>query len=109
MMQCHRTNRTGRVFVKRNEEERDLSLEELQDASEAGNKVIENGLLHFGANIKGIMQWKISKRMEHYDMKNFLGLPTFFITFSAADSHWHGGHAFVPPTGLTNHRCQRYN
>ena len=52
MMQCHRTNRTGRVFVKRNEEERDLLLEELQDASEAGNKAIENGLLHFGANIR---------------------------------------------------------
>ena len=34
------------------------------------------------------MQWKLSRRMELYDMIDFLGIPTFFMTLSAADTHW---------------------
>ena len=79
MLQRHRANQTGRVFVKRNEEERGLSLEELRESLNAGNKAIEHGLLHFDANIKGTMHRKISKRMELYDMVEFLGFPTFFV------------------------------
>ena len=88
MIQRQRANETGRVFVRRNEEQRDIPLEDLRTALQEGQNAIEWGLLHFGSSIRGTTQWKLSKRLELADMIAFLGMPTFFITFSAADLHW---------------------
>ena len=88
MIQRHRASETGSVFVKRNEEDRDMTMEELRNALAEGNRGIEAGLTHFGGKIRGTAQWKYAKRLELSDMIEFLGLPTFFVTFSAADNHW---------------------
>ena len=53
----------------------------------SGSRAIEFGLTHFAGHIRGTLQWKLSKRLELYDMVDFVGLPTFFLTLSAADSH----------------------
>ena len=74
--------------MKKKEEERDLPLEELRNLLRSGNKALEFGLTHFAGHIRGTLQWKLSKRLELHDMVDFVGLPTFFITLSAADSHW---------------------
>ena len=54
----------------------------------SGSRAIEFGLTHFGGHIRGTLQWKLSRRLELYDMVEFIGLPTFFLTLSAADAHW---------------------
>ena len=86
---------TGKVFMKRNEKNRNISIEELQEQLRLGPKALEFGLVHFGAHIRGTMNWKLSKRMELYDIVDFIGLPTFFITLSAADLHWPDLHVLM--------------
>ena len=86
--QRQRANETGSVFVKLNEESRAMSAVDLLSALNTGDTNIINSLLRFGSSIRGTSQWKLAKRYELLDMINFKGLPTFFITFSAADLHW---------------------
>ena len=88
MLQRRRASETGRVFMKRNENQRAMSLDELNELLQHGNKSIEIGLMHFGSNIRGTKMWKVSKRLELKDMIDFIGPPTFFCTCSCADVHW---------------------
>ena len=74
--------------MKKNEGDRNISLEELRDGLRLGQKTLEYGLVHFGGHIRGTMQWKLSKRMELYDIIDFIGLPIFSITLSTADPSW---------------------
>ena len=88
MIQRQRVNQTGQVYVKMDENQRAMPAEELSNLLNAGNTNILNSLLHFSSGFRDTMQWKMSKRLELYDMIEFKGMPTFFITFSAADTHW---------------------
>ena len=40
-------------------------------------------------NLRGTAPWKKARRGELRDLVATIGLPTFFVTLSAADLHWH--------------------
>ena len=65
-----------------------MSAEELQRLLSGGNTSIQNKLMYFGSSLRGSLQWKKTRRSELLDLIDEKGLPTFFITLSAADLHW---------------------
>ena len=88
MLQRKRATQTGRVFLKRDEEARNMTAEELQQILDAGNRSLEGQLQYFGSTLRGTPQWKNARRFELLDLIEELGMPTFFFTTSAADIHW---------------------
>ena len=88
MLQRKRATQTGRVFLKRDEEARNMTAEELQQILDAGNRSLEGQLQYFGSTLRGTPQWKNARRFELLDLIEELGMPTFFFTTSVADIHW---------------------
>ena len=88
VVQRRRAAQTGTVFVNHADGQADMTLEELQELLRSGDTAISNRLFHFGANLRGTPAWKIGRRGELLDMIETLGLPNFFITWSAADMQW---------------------
>ena len=46
-------------------------------------------------NLRGTAAWKKARRGELRDLVATIGLPTFFVTLSAADLHWHFLHETI--------------
>ena len=88
VIQRKRASQTGRVFLRRDEEARDMTAEELQQLLAAGNRSLEYQLQYFGSTLRGTPQWKRARRAELLDVIEEMGMPTFFFTTSAADIHW---------------------
>ena len=88
MVQRRRAAQTGTVFVNHADGQADMSLDELQELLRAGDSAISKRLFHFGAGLRGTPSWKGARRGELLDMMDTLGLPHFFMTWSAADTQW---------------------
>ena len=88
LLQRKRAAQTGRMFMRRDEEARGISAEELQELLAGGNRYIENQLHYFASSLRGTPQWKLARRFELLDLIEEVGMPTFFVTTSAADLHW---------------------
>ena len=88
LLQRKRAAQTGRVFMRRDEEARAISAEELHELLAGGNRSIENKLHYFARSLRGTLQWKLARRSELLDLIKEVGMPTFFLTTSAADLHW---------------------
>ncbi|KAF0310335.1 hypothetical protein FJT64_018670 [Amphibalanus amphitrite] len=74
--------------MKRDEEARGISAEELQQVLAGGNRTIEHQLHYFASSLRGTPQWKRARRFELLDLIEEVGMPAFFLTTSAADLHW---------------------
>ena len=74
--------------MRRDEEARAISAEELHELLAGGNRSIENKLHYFARSLRGTLQWKLARRSELLDLIKEVGMPTFFLTTSAADLHW---------------------
>ena len=88
LLQRKRAAQTGRVFMRRDEEARGISAEELQQVLAGGNRSVEHQLHYFASSLRGTPQWKRARRSELLDLIEEVGMPTFFFTTSAADLHW---------------------
>ena len=82
-LQRTRAAQTGRVFMRRYEEARGISAEELRELLTGGNRSIENQLHYFASSLRGTPQWKHARRSEPLDLNEEVGMSTFFFTTSA--------------------------
>ncbi|KAK3922297.1 ATP-dependent DNA helicase [Frankliniella fusca] len=78
----------GRVFIKNNPQYRNMTAAQLKQRIEAGERNILKQALYHGNKLKGTRQFWQSRCGELLDMVNQLGVPTLFMTLSAADLHW---------------------
>ncbi|KAK3919299.1 ATP-dependent DNA helicase [Frankliniella fusca] len=78
----------GRVFIKNNPQYRNMTAAQLKQRIEAGERNILKQALYHGNKLKGTRQFWQSRCGELLDMVNQLGVPTLFLTLSAADLHW---------------------
>ena len=56
---------------------------------------MSNRLEWWSQNLRGTAAWKKARRGELRDFVATVGLPTFFVTLSAADLHWHYLHETI--------------
>ena len=52
------------------------------------SSALSNRILHFASALRGTCQYWMKQRSRLISMVNTLGLPTVFLTHSAADIHW---------------------
>ena len=60
-----------------------------------GDDAIHKKLSYWGASMRGSAAWKRARRGELQELIAVLGLPTFFLTLSAADLHWAALHDLI--------------
>ena len=83
-----RAIQTGRIYVKQNPGDAQLSLDELRDMTGREGDNFSNRVLHYGINLRGTKQYWYKQRSNLIAMVDTLGLPTIFFTHSAADRQW---------------------
>ena len=88
MLQRRRARMTGTVFVNHAEGQADMTIQELDELLRSGNSAIPKRLSYFGSQLRGTAAWKRARRGELLDLMDEIGLPHFFLTWSAADVQW---------------------
>ncbi|KAK3922031.1 ATP-dependent DNA helicase [Frankliniella fusca] len=78
----------GQVFVRNNPQCRDMTAADLRRAVQTNQRNILKQALYHGNKMKGTRQFWHARCGELLDMVNQLGVPTLFLTLSAADLHW---------------------
>lgn len=77
----------GNVFVRNNDQFKKMTVQNLKDAISENPNVLKKIMYH-AKNLKGSKAYWYSRAGELRDMVNQLGMPTIFLTLSAADYHW---------------------
>ncbi|KAK3911536.1 ATP-dependent DNA helicase [Frankliniella fusca] len=83
----HTAIKAGKVFVDKDSVLKEMNVEELK-AHLASNVSARNKLMFMGSNLKGSKAYWKSRCGELRDMVEQIGLPTIFLTLSAADFYW---------------------
>ena len=83
-----RALQTGRIYVKQNVNDAQLSVEELKDMIGTEGTSLANRVLHFATSLRGTRQYWMRQRTRLTAMVDTLGMPTVFFTHSAADIQW---------------------
>ncbi|KAE8752107.1 hypothetical protein FOCC_FOCC001269 [Frankliniella occidentalis] len=83
----HEALRAGSLFVRRNEALQGRTVGELREMV-AARPALTREIMFYGAKLHGTRQYWGARLSELLDMVNELGLPTLFVTLSAADLHW---------------------
>ena len=84
----HRALQTGRIYVRQNPHDGQLSVDELRHMVDHDSENLSNRVLHFGSSLCGTRQFWQRQRSRLTAMVDTLGLPTAFFTLSAADLQW---------------------
>ncbi|KAK3932747.1 52 kDa repressor of the inhibitor of the protein kinase [Frankliniella fusca] len=77
----------GNIFVKRHSVIANMTADELKKKIQEDPSFIQK-LMYQGKNIRGSKAFWKSRQKELTHMIDDLGLPTLFLTLSAADYHW---------------------
>ncbi|CAB4412465.1 unnamed protein product [Rhizophagus irregularis] len=86
----------GRVFVRQNLEEGQLTVSEILDLMESDAHITDK-VLRYGEGLRGTCQYWLRRRAELLDMIKQMGSKgMIFFTFSAADTHWPDLHDLMP-------------
>ncbi|XP_052129235.1 uncharacterized protein LOC113212961 [Frankliniella occidentalis] len=83
----HEALRAGSLFVRRNEALQGRTVGELREMV-AARPALTREIMFYGNKLHGTRQYWGARLSELLDMVNELGLPTLFVTLSAADLHW---------------------
>ena len=83
-----RALQTGRIYVRQNPHDAQLSVEELRDMVGREGEAFSNRVLHYASSLRGTRQFWFKQRARLIAMVDTLGLPTVFFTHSAADLQW---------------------
>ena len=83
-----RALQTGRIYVKQNVNDAQLSVQELKDMIGTEGTSLANRVLHFATSLRGTRQYWMRQRTRLTAMVDTLGMPTVFFTHSAADIQW---------------------
>lgn len=79
--------RSGSMFVRRNKELEGKTVAELRQMVAARGGLARE-IMFYGNKLRGTRQYWGARRSELLDLIDQVGLPTFFMTLSAADLHW---------------------
>lgn len=86
----------GRVFVKQNLEEGQLTMAEILELMENDTHIVDR-IMRYGDGLRGTCQYWIRCRGELLDMIKQIGSQgIIFFTFSAANMHWPELHDLMP-------------
>ena len=88
-VQREKASHTGTVFHKHYSGDGVSTFDDLKVLLRGGERTISSRLEGWSQNLRGTAAWKKDRRGELRDMIATLGLPTLFVTLSAADLHWH--------------------
>ncbi|KAK3923180.1 ATP-dependent DNA helicase [Frankliniella fusca] len=83
----HTAIKTGKVFVDKDSNLKEMNVEELK-AHLDSNASARKKIMFMGSNLKGSKSYWKSRCGELRDMVEQIGLPTIFLTMSAADLYW---------------------
>jgi len=83
-----RALQTGRIYVHQHPQDARLTVEELRDMVGREGEIFSSRVLHYATSLRGTRQYWFKQRSQLIAMIDTLGLPTVFITHSAADLHW---------------------
>ena len=83
-----RAIQSGRVYVRKNPEDGQLTTEDLQGMVGDEGECFSQRVLRFAASLRGTRQYWMQQRPRLIAMVDTLGIPTIFFTHSAADLHW---------------------
>ena len=88
-LQREKAMKTGSAFFKKNSDSI-ATVEDLKDLLKdgGGEKSLSKRLEWWAKNLRGTSAFKKAKRGELKDLVACIGLPTYFLTLSAADLHW---------------------
>ena len=79
---------TGRIFINQHQKDAHLTLELKDMVGREGEEFFSNRVLHYAGSLHGTGQYWFKQRSRLISMVDALGLPTVFITHSAADTQW---------------------
>ena len=79
---------SGRVYVRQNPGDAQLSLDELRDMVGWQREAFSNRVLHYASSLHGTKQYWFRQCSRLISMVDTIGLPTIFFTHSAADLQW---------------------
>ena len=97
-VQREKASHTGTVFHKHYSGDGVSTFDDLKVLLRGGERTISSRLEGWSQNLRGTAAWKKDRRGELRDMIATLGLPTLFVTLSAADLHWHFLHDAITST-----------
>ena len=83
-----RALQTGRVYIHRHPGSGSLTVDDLRQLAEQGDSSFAKSIFHYGTNLAGSPAYWSQQRARLVQMVDELGLPTLFITLSAADLQW---------------------
>ena len=83
----HDALRAGNLYVRRNEDLQGKTVGQLRDMVREQPSLTRN-IMFYGAKLQGTRQYWGARLGELLNMIDQLGLPTLFLTLSAADFHW---------------------
>lgn len=87
----------GKVYVKQNLTDSELTVADIQEKIAAGDKYMADRIMRFGIGLRGSRQFWNARRSELSDMIKQLGSQgMIFFTFSSADLHWPELHDLMP-------------
>ena len=81
---------TGRIYVRQNPEDAQLSVDELHDMIGRDGENFSSRVLRYASSLRGTCQYWMQQRRQLIAMVDALGTPTVFFTHSAADFQWPG-------------------
>ena len=107
-IQREKALQTGSAFHKKYSGDGVSTVGELKDLLGGGDNALVTKLQWWSQNLRGTPSWKRARRSELRDLISAIGLPTFFVTLSAADLHWRhlhdtiARHAGISPGACTD-------
>ena len=85
----HLALRAGRIYVRQNKTDAQLTVQELRDMVSRGGEAFSRRVLHFATSLRGTRSYWFKQRSRLISMIDTLGPPTvFFFSLSAADLQW---------------------
>ena len=116
-LQRHRTHSQARIFVRQNQDAGRMTIAEMQELLNDGDKSLAHNMMRYGAGLRGTRAYWLARRRELLDMIRIRGSPHLFFTLSAADLQWDDLHQHMPmevphtedPTGRRQRRAALNN
>ena len=83
-----RALQAGRIYIRQHSLDAQLSVEDLRDMVGREGEAFSNRVLHYASSLRGTRQYWFKQRSRLIAMVDTPGLPTVFLTHSAADLQW---------------------
>ena len=105
MKQRHNLLSQSKIYLKQNTSDGNLTIEELRAmVGQMSSIQLMNRLQRYAAKTAGTRQYWYSRYQDLKALLQQKGSPTFFFTFSSADTYWPQLHSLMPnSTDATTH------